>query len=82
MNESSVKSDIDMHMPKGRSLWADGFRQLRKRKLAMISLVIVSLYVAIVLFTYIVQWTDLEISITDWDQKTGAEYESPSSKNL
>jgi len=69
-------------MPKGHSLWADGLSQLRKRKVAMVSLVIIGLYVAVVLFTYIVQWTGTQVSITNWDQKTGSEYEAPNSKNI
>ena len=80
MTESAIKPDTDKL--KGHSLWTDGLRRLRKRKLAMVSFAIVCFYIAIVLFTYIAQWTDLQLPITNWDEKTGAEYEPPSSKNI
>ncbi|MDD5135696.1 MAG: ABC transporter permease [Phycisphaerae bacterium] len=67
---------------KGRSYWADSLRQLRKRRLAMYSFVIIAFYIFTVIFIYFTQWTSLKVPFLQWDQKVGAEYESPNGKNI
>ncbi len=52
--------------------------RLRRHKLAMCSLAIIAVYLAIVLFIYIAQWTSLDVGILNWGQKVGAEYQPPS----
>jgi len=68
--------------PKGRSLWSDGFRRLRRRKLAMISFAIVITYMVFTGFIYVTELFDCQFELTKWDAKVGDEYEPPSSKNI
>jgi len=68
--------------PKGRSLWSDGFRRLRRRKLAMISFAIVITYMVFTGFIYVTELFDCQFELTKWDAKVGDEYKPPSSKNI
>jgi ABC-type dipeptide/oligopeptide/nickel transport system permease subunit len=67
---------------KGRSYWADSLKQLRKRRLAMYSLAVIAVYIFTVAFIYFAQWTSLKVPFLQWNQKVGAEYESPNGKNI
>jgi len=73
---------VEKELPKGRGLWADGFRRLRRRKLAMISFMIIMVYLLLVGFIYISELFNRQIGPTKWNEKVGAEYEPPSSKNI
>lgn len=68
--------------PKGRSLWSDCFRRLRRRKLAMISFAIVITYMVFTGFIYVTELFDCQFKLTKWDAKVGDEYEPPSSENI
>ncbi len=68
--------------PKGRGLWGDAVRRLRKRKLAMISLLIIVLYVSFVGFIFVAELFDWQVGAVRWDEQVGSEYESPSAKNI
>ncbi len=68
--------------PKGRSLWADGIRRLRRRKLAMISFVIIVAYFSLAGFIYVAELLDWEVSPTLWAKQTGDSYQPPSSENI
>ena len=69
-------------LPKGTSLWGDGLRRLRRNKLAMVGLVIVSLYVLLTVFLYVSEICRLNFDIIRWDEKVGAEYEPPNAENI
>ena len=68
--------------PRGRGLWVDGFRRLRKRKLAMVSLAVITAYLLLTGFIYAAELFDWEVGPTRWDEKVGSEYEPPSAKNI
>ncbi len=80
MNEQH--SIIEKKLPKGRGLWSDGFRRLRKRKLAMVCFAIIIIYLLLTVFIYAAELCDCEIGPTRWDEKVGSEYESPSAVNI
>jgi peptide/nickel transport system permease protein len=65
----------------GRSLWSDGIRKLKKRKLAVICFWIIMLYVAVACYVQAAQWSG-DYWPANWDVSTGEKYESPSWKNL
>ena len=67
-----------MPVIKGRSYWTDSMRQLRKHRLAMCSLAVIALYLVIVFFIYVAQWTSLDVTFLNWGQKVGEGYEAPS----
>ena len=68
--------------PKGRSLWADGMRRLRRRRLAMVCLVVIVLYFLLVGFIYFAELFDLQVGPIRWVEEVGKSYEPPSSKNI
>ncbi len=43
----------------------------------MCSLAVIAVYLVIVLFIYVAQWTSLDVPFLQWGQKVGAEYEPP-----
>lgn len=65
----------------GRSLWADGLRRLRKRRLAMVSFWIVVLFFGLAVFEYaaelINEKTRFTIPIADWNEIVGPSYQPP-----
>ncbi len=70
------------HKPvKGRSLWTDGIRRLRKKKLVMICFWIIMFYVFIAGYVQIAEWTGSNWP-ANWDESTGQKYESPNSQNI
>lgn len=79
---SEKQSNLKKELPKGRGLWADGLRRLCRRKLAMVSFAVIIAYLLLTGFVYIAEFRDWELGPTKWDEKVGAEYESPSAKNI
>jgi len=73
---------IEMKLPKGRSLWLDGFRQLCKHRLAMVSFAVIMAYFLLVVFVYVAELCDWQIGPTKWDEKVGNEYEPPNANNI
>lgn len=69
-------------LPVGRSLWADGLRRLRKRKLAMVCFAVIMIYFSLVVFIHLAELLNWHLSLTQWHQQVGASYEKPSLKNL
>ena len=69
-------------LPKGRSLWIDGLRRLRRHKLAMVCFGIIITYLLITGFIYVAELCDWDVTPTKWDEKVGNEYEPPSAKNI
>ena len=68
-------------MQKGRSLWADGLRRLRKRKFAMVCSVIVLLYLALAGFIYLAEALQWNVNAVQWSEEVGSSYQPPSMKH-
>lgn len=62
--------------PKGRSLWNDAFRRLKKEKFALVCLGIIIVYALVALFA------KLGVIATPWDRTAGAAYQAPSFDSL
>jgi len=77
MNDKEVQIDL----VKGQSLWSDGIRRLRKRKLAMVCFWIIMLYVFIACYVQVAEWTGSNWP-ANWDESAGMKYESPSLQNI
>ena len=60
---------------KGRGMWADAWRQLRRRKLVMVCLGIVLLYVVVAILVY------AGVIAGDWSEKVGDRYQPPSKQH-
>jgi len=67
---------------KGRSLWSDGLRRLRRRKLAMVCFVVVLIYFSLAGFIYLAELFDWRIGPTLWAEQVGESYAPPSSENI
>lgn len=68
--------------PKGRSLWSDGIRRLRKRRLAMAGLVVILLYFALAAFIYLSEFLNWDVSIIRWDENVAQRYQPPGANAL
>ncbi len=73
---------INVESPKGRSLWQDGLRRLRRRKLVMLCFAVIVLYFLLAGFTCLAELFDWQVGPTLWAQEAGGSYEAPSSKNI
>ena len=60
----------------------DGFRRMRRHRLAMASLVVIVVYVTLTVFLYVTELFNYQFELTRWDAKVGKEYEPPSSKYI
>ena len=80
MSEQYAK--FKKELPKGRGLWTDGLRRLRKRRLAMVCFAIILAYLLLTGFIYVAEFCDWEVGPVKWDEKVGSEYEPPNSKNI
>ncbi|MCK4629001.1 MAG: ABC transporter permease, partial [Sedimentisphaerales bacterium] len=67
---------------KGRSLWSDALRRLRRQKLAMISFVVITFYVGFAGFIYLAESLDWNMQTISWEEETGDSYQPPSVKNV
>ncbi|MCE5184607.1 MAG: ABC transporter permease [Planctomycetaceae bacterium] len=73
---------------KGRSLWADGWRRLRKRKFAMLCFVIVLAYFALAAAVYLDEFLKSRFAaqgytglrMFNWSQTVGPSYQPPMEK--
>lgn len=61
----------------GRSLWADGIRRLRKRKLAVVCFWITVLYLALAAFLFLAEKIQWKLPFTQWSQIVGPSYQPP-----
>lgn len=68
--------------PTGRSLWKDGLRRLRKRKLAMLCFVLILVYFSLAGFIYLAELFNWQVGPIRWGEEVGQKYEPPSSKNI
>jgi len=73
---------MDVESPKGRSLWQDGLRRLRRRKLVMLCFAIIVLYFLLAGFVYLAELFDLQVGPTLWAEEAGGSYEAPSLENI
>jgi len=79
----SKRQQIENGKPlKGRSLWKDGLRRLRRRGAAMACLVVIVLYFLLAGFIYLAELFDWQVGPVLWQQEVGQQYESPSSENI
>lgn len=73
---------IKVESPKGRSLWQDGLRRLRRRKLVMLCFVVIVLYFLLAGLICLAELFDWQVGPTLWAQEAGDSYEAPSSTNI
>jgi len=62
---------------KGRSLWADGIRRLRKRGFARVCFVIVLIYFALAGLIFLDEVFGWNIPLFDWQESVGPSYQKP-----
>ena len=62
---------------KGRSLWADGIRRLRKRTFAMICFGVVLVYFILAGMIFLNDVLDLDLKVFQWNQIVGPSYQAP-----
>ncbi|MBA7650391.1 Dipeptide transport system permease protein DppC [subsurface metagenome] len=73
---------INVELPKGRSLWQDGLRRLRRRKLVMLCFAVIVLYFLLAGLICLAELFDWQVGPTLWAQEAGDSYEAPSSTNI
>ena len=73
---------MNKDLPKGRSLWSDGLRRLRRRKLAIICFAVTILYFLLAGFIYLAELADWQVGPTLWAEEVGKSYEPPSARNI
>ena len=62
---------------KGRSLWADGIRRLRRRRFAMVCAVIVLLYFSLAGLIFLDEVFEWNIPLFNWQESVGPSYQKP-----
>ncbi|MHC4771818.1 MAG: ABC transporter permease [Planctomycetota bacterium] len=62
---------------KGRSLWADGIRRLRKRTFAMICFGVVLVYFVLAGMIFLNDVLGLDLKVFQWNQIVGPSYQGP-----
>ncbi len=65
-----------------RSLWADGLRRLRRRKLAMVCSAVIVLYFLLAGSIHLAELCGWRVGPMLWAEQVGQSYEPPSSTNL
>jgi len=73
MTEAVTQSDVTIS--KGRSLWSDAWRRLLHRKLVVVSLMVIAVFVLVALGVY------SGLIAGAWDKQVGPRYEGPSLKH-
>ncbi len=82
---TNLKQTTDTKQPliKGRSLWADGWRRLRKRKFVMVCLAVVLAYFALAGTVYVDEFLKENypgytgLDLFKWSESVGPSYQSP-----
>ena len=62
---------------KGRSLWADGLRRLRKRRLAMLCFWVTMVYFGLAGFVFVSEITHWDNALVRWSEDVGPSYQAP-----
>ncbi len=73
MTEAVTQSDVTIS--KGRSLWSDAWRRLLHRKLVVVSLIVIAVFVLVALGVY------SGLIAGAWDNQVGPRYAGPSLKH-
>jgi len=76
------QQNMERLAPKGRSLWKDGLRRLLKRKLAMVSFVIIVLYFLLAGLIYVGEICNWQWTAVKWSQSVGTQYQPPSREHI
>lgn len=76
-NRTEQKTDTTGKPAKGRSLWADGIRRLRKRTFAVVCFFIVLVYFALAGLIYLDEAFDWGIPLFQWSEAVGPSYQAP-----
>ena len=77
-NQQIIKKEL----PKGRSLWQDALRRLRRRKLVMVCFAVIVLYFLLAGFIYLEELFGWQVGPTRWQEEVGKSYEPPSRENI
>lgn len=77
MTEITTTTENLSKPAKGRSLWADGIRRLRKRKFAMVCFFIALVYFILAGLIYLDETFDWNLSLFNWRQSVGPSYQQP-----
>ena len=78
MNSPSTKSENTTAEVKGRSLWSDSLRRLRKRKLAMVCFGIIVVYFCLAGFVFLDEMFKWDTPLTRWNESLESSYTPPS----
>ncbi|MFZ9033980.1 MAG: ABC transporter permease [Anaerohalosphaeraceae bacterium] len=70
-------AEIVQRPVKGRSLWADGIRRLRKRTFAMVCLGVVLVYFVLAGMIFLNDVLGLDLKVFQWNQIIGPSYQAP-----
>ena len=76
MTMKTIESNIPMPS-KGRSLWADGVRRLRKRRLAMFCFWITMVYFGLAGIVFLSEITGWDNALVRWNEDIGPSYQEP-----
>lgn len=83
MSETAVTTPVSVS--KGRSLWSDAVKRLLAGRAAVISAIVILIYVLVTLFIYAAEFGSSRfgwgIPLTNYNEKVGSEYEPPSWKH-
>ena len=76
------QQNMERLAPKGRSLWKDGLRRLLRRKIAMVSFVIIVLYFLLAGLIYVGEICNWQWAAVEWSQNVGKQYQPPSREHI
>ena len=62
---------IKKELPKGRSLWKDGLRRLRRNRLAVVCFVVIVLYFLLAGYIYLAELFDWRVGPMLWAKQVG-----------
>jgi len=77
--ETPIKDkDLNLRTPsEGRSLWADGLRRLRKRRLAMVCFWVSMAYFVLAGFVFVCEIAGVDNVLMRWNEDVGPSYQAP-----
>lgn len=69
-------------LQKGRSLWQDGLRRLRRRKLVIVCFAVIVFYFSLAAFIYLAELCNWQVGPIRWQEEVSKSYQPPSRENL
>ena len=69
--------DISTGQTKGRSLWADGLRRLRRRRLAMLCFWVSMAYILLAAAVFVCELAGWDNALVNWSEDVGPSYQAP-----